>query len=330
VKSGSGVSKPVTARGAPRAVTGFDTPLPDFTDCAFTTSEADIDWHAVVHQGGSVRALDRRMPAFGEALSPQQIRDVVDHVRGFCTNTSWPHGDLNLPRPLVTEKAFPENEAFARISEPYEGFIETRFVYERRLGARSHVEVAVPFNAHRTFGPWQRGIGDVAAGVKHVLVHSRARGAIVSAGASMTFPTGREELGLGSRLRTLDTFGLYGQMLAADAFVQVQAGIETPLNLGTASREVYWRAAAGKTFLARQWGRAWSPMAEVLAGRELYAGSHLLWDVVPQVQTTLSRRQHVSVNAGVRIPLNIREARRPALMAYLLWDWFDGDPLEGW
>src|SRR5687768_8710898 len=103
-------------RGAPRTVVGFDTPLPDFTDCAFTTSEADVDWNAVVHTGGPVRALDPNMPAFGEALSTEQIQRVIEHIRGFCTSRAWPHGNLNLPRPLVTEKAFPENEGFARLS----------------------------------------------------------------------------------------------------------------------------------------------------------------------------------------------------------------------
>ena len=60
-------------KGQPRSVVGFDTPLPDFTDCAFSTPEADLDWWSVVHRGGRVRALDRRMPAFGDALSEPEI-----------------------------------------------------------------------------------------------------------------------------------------------------------------------------------------------------------------------------------------------------------------
>jgi hypothetical protein len=102
-------------RGEPRSVVGFDTPLPDFTDCAFTTSEADFDWNAVVHRGGPARGLDRRMPAFGEALSLEQIRHAIEYVRGFCRSRAWPHANLNLPRALVTDKAFPENEAIVRV-----------------------------------------------------------------------------------------------------------------------------------------------------------------------------------------------------------------------
>ena len=98
-------------KGSPRSIVGFDVPLPDFSDCAFATGEPDPDWFAVVHEGGPVRALDRHMPAFGEALSPDEIRLVISHVRTFCREAAWPQGDLNLPRAFFTEKAFPENEA---------------------------------------------------------------------------------------------------------------------------------------------------------------------------------------------------------------------------
>ena len=56
--------------GAGRSIedVGFDTPLPDFTDCEFASREPDPDWYAVIHQGGTVRAFDRMMPAFGTAL----------------------------------------------------------------------------------------------------------------------------------------------------------------------------------------------------------------------------------------------------------------------
>src|SRR5690606_8005672 len=98
-------------RGAPPSLIGFDTPLPDFTDCAFSTVEPDTDWMAVSHDGGPARAFDRRMPAFGDALTDAEIQQSLDYARRFCTNPAWPRGELNVPRALVTEKAFPENEA---------------------------------------------------------------------------------------------------------------------------------------------------------------------------------------------------------------------------
>ena len=98
-------------RGSAKSVVGFDVPLPDFSDCAFATAEPDPDWEAVVHEGGPIRGLDRHMPAFGDALSRDDIALAVGHVRTFCTEAAWPRGDLNLPRAFFTEKAFPENES---------------------------------------------------------------------------------------------------------------------------------------------------------------------------------------------------------------------------
>ena len=39
-------------RGATQAMTGLETPLPDFTDCRFASREPSADWMAVVHEGG--------------------------------------------------------------------------------------------------------------------------------------------------------------------------------------------------------------------------------------------------------------------------------------
>ena len=317
-------------RGQPREIVGFETPLPDFTDCQFATSEADADWNAVVHLGGPARALERRMPAFGEALSAEQIQLAIDYVRGFCRSRAWPHGNLNLPRALVTEKAYPESEAFVRIASPEEHFIETRFVYERRIGARSQVEIAVPFNVHQAFGAWQRGLGDIAVGGKHVLVHSAHTGSILSAGVEMTFPTGKEALGLGHRLKVFEPFVVYGQQLPGEAFVHAQLGLEKPLNLNV-KREIYWRVAAGKTFVQGPGGRAWSPIVELLAVREFVVGEPEETDLLPQLRVTLSRRHHVSVDVGVRVPLTVPGAvRRTTLVGTVFWDWYEGGLFDGW
>jgi hypothetical protein len=100
-------------KGSPRHVVGFPQPLPnghdlpDFTDCSINTVEPMPDWVAVVHEGGRIRGLDHHMPAFGEALSLDQIERTVKHLWSFCTDAAWPRGDLNLPRAFFTEKAFP-------------------------------------------------------------------------------------------------------------------------------------------------------------------------------------------------------------------------------
>jgi len=241
--------------GVPASVVGFTTPLPDFTDCRFSTSEPDADWIATVHRGGRARGLDANMPAFGEALSDDEIDRVIAYVRGFCGNEAWPRGRLNLPRALVTEKAFPDNEAFMTTAAPtsYTDRVLTRFAYEHRLGPRSQYEIVVPFSVVQWPGGWNHGLGDIAVAFKHVVFDSSARGSIVSAGSEFTFPTGKETEGLGNRLAIFEPFGSFSQVLPSNVFVHAQAGIGFPLNIESATKEVFWRAAAGKTFTQPRW-----------------------------------------------------------------------------
>ena len=318
-------------RGVSRSSVGFETRLPDFTCCAFTTAEPDVDWIATVHLGGPARGLDPNMPAFGEALSGEEIDRVVGYVRGFCPSRSWPAGNLNLPRSLVTEKAFPENEAFVTTALPtkYTNRVETRFEYERRLGPRSQYDIVVPLNVVKWPGGWNGGLGDISVGFKHVVFHSATHGSIVSGAVDATFPTGKETEGLGNRLLVVEPFGTFSQILPHNGFLHAQAGMKAPLNLDAALNEVFWRAAAGKTFTEARWGRAWSPMIEVLGSRELEFGERVRWDLALELLVTLSRRQHVMASGGVRLPLTLR-TRSPTVMASLLWEWSQGRLFSGW
>jgi hypothetical protein len=313
----------------PVSTVGFETPLPDFTDCSFATPEADADWMAVAHDGGRVRAFDRRMPAFGEALSTAELQRILDHIRTFCLDTRWPRGELNLPRALVTEKAFPENETLVTTEVDARGAagFTNELLYEQRIGARAQFEIAVPFVARETATGWQSGVGDVAVAVKRVLAHSLDTGRILSVSAEAVLPTGSETDGLGSGSMVFEPFLTFGQILRSDAFLQAQAGIEAATS---GQREAFWRVAFGKTFVEGRFGRAWSPMVELLAARDIEAGAQVHWDVVPQMQVSLSKRQHILINAGVRIPMNAREGRATQVLSYFLWDWFDGGLLDGW
>jgi hypothetical protein len=315
-------------RGAPQPSVGFDVPLPDFTDCSFASREPAADWFAIAHDGGPVRAFDARMPAFGRALTSAQIVMAVAHVKQLCGDDAWPAGELNLPRALVTEKAFPEDEAVltTRIGS---GAVVNEFLYERRVGARTQYEVKVPFAVQEGDAGWRRGLGDVAAAVKHAFHHSLERGRILSGAAEIVLPTGKETEGLGGGVTIFEPFVAFGQILPADGFVQAQGGLEIPLARDRAN-EVFWRWVVGRSFVEGRFGRTWSPMLEVLGAKALADGEPVLWDVAPQVQVTLSRRQHVMLNVGVRVPINDRGERRTQVLTYLLWDWFDGGLFDGW
>jgi hypothetical protein len=311
---------------------GFDIPLPDFSDCGFASREPDGDWLGVVQQGGPVRAFDRMMPAFGDALTEEETLRILGHVRTFCGDGSWPRGELNLPRPLVTEKAFPEDESVVTVTIDAEamGAVTTKFVHEKRFGARSQIEVAVPFTfSERASGSWRGGVGDMSVGFKRVLLHSLDSGSILSVTGEVVFPTGDAEGGFGNGVTIFEPFVTYGQILPRDSFVQFQGGFEFPADRDRAD-EAFWRTAVGKTFTQGSFGRSWTPMVEMLAVRDLASGALTRWDAVPQVQVSLPTRQHILLDVGVRTPLNDRTGRSTAIVVYLLWDWFDGGLFDGW
>jgi mono/diheme cytochrome c family protein len=324
-------------KGSPQHRVGFALPVPDFTDCNFSSREPDADWIAIAHQGGPVRGFSEIMPAFGQALSLEDLSSILTHIRSFCGDGNWPPGELNLPRLLVTEKAYPEDEAVYSLSADVEGqgAVSNKVVYEKRFGARNQFELTVPFGWEeqeiaRTGESWRGGLGDVALGVKRDLFHNAGTGTIFSATGEIVLPTGDREKGFGKGTTVFEPFVSFGQILPSELFFQSQAGFEFPADTDRARREGFWRFGLGRTFTAGPFGRSWSPMCEFLGAREFEEGEPVQWDAVPQMQVTLNRRQHIMLNVGVRLPLTESGIRDTELLFYLLWDWFDGGFFSGW
>lgn len=325
-------------RGLDPALLGFAEEVPDFTDCDFAAREPDADWIAVAHEGGPVRGFSQMMPAFRGALTPEQLGRVMRHIRSLCTDPEWPRGELNLPRALLTEKAYPEDEWVVEADAALEGegSFGNAFVYEQRFGPRSQFEVVIPWGwrevSDGTGAPggtdWVGGLGDLVLGVKHAAYHNSESGAILSLGGEVILPTGDETKGLGADGTKLETFLSFGKILPSDAFVQLQTGLEAPLYDG-AENEVFGRAVVGLGLSQGEWGRSWTPMVEVQAKRDLESGATTAVDLVPQVQVSLNTRQHVLANVGVLLPMN-QSGRSARLLMYVLLDWFDGGFFEGW
>jgi hypothetical protein len=304
-------------------------PLPDFTDCAFANREPERAFLAVAHDGGPARGFSPLMPPWGGTFTEEELRLAVSHIRTFCSDQRWPRGELNLPRPLVTAKAFPEDEAVISTSSQA-GNVVTKFIYEQRFGPLNQVEIIVPLSSvDSPGGGWSTGVGDIALEYKRTLVHSLPRGHVMSATAEFVLPTGSSRRGLGGGTTVFEPFVTFGQVLPGDSFVQAQAGFAIPLKSGY-DNETFWRAAVGKSFEQGRFGRVWSPMLEILAARPLVSGATIEWDVVPGAQITLNRRQHVRVAGGLRLPVTDADVRKKSVIVYLLWDWYEGGFLQGW
>jgi mono/diheme cytochrome c family protein len=317
-------------RGKEAGVLGFDVPTPDFTDCQFAPREPNADWVTVAHQGGPVRGFSNRMPAFGGALGEADLYAIVDHIKGFCSDPTWPRGELNLPKGLYTEKAFPEDEWVMTTGFGRGPNISTEFVYEKRFGPRNQIEIKLPFQAAKA-GSWSGGAGDLTLGFKRAMAHNLEKGFIVSLAGEVILPTGDTGAGLSKDTTVFESFVSYGQLLPSDSFFQFQGGIELPVDTQKAGNEAFWRFNIGRTFTQdRTFGRAWSPMVELLGSRDLRSGATTHWDIVPQFQVTLNTRQHVRFNIGWRTPLNDRAGRHSRVVMYFLWDWFDGGLRDGW
>ncbi len=334
--------------GLAPSLVAFEEELPDFSDCDFAAREPDADWIAVAHEGGPVRGFSEMMPAFRGALTEEQLGRVMGYIRTLCTDQNWPRGELNLPRALLTEKAYPEDEWVVEVGVDLEseGSAMGAYVYEQRFGPRSQIEVVIPYgwrrgggdednhddhdDAHSTEGA-SHGIGDLVLAVKHSLYHDLGAGTIVSLMGEVILPTGDQDAGLGAPGTEVEAFLSLGQILPSDAFLQAQAGAAVPLYDGAAS-EGFGRILVGRTWTEGKWGRAWSPMLEVQAKRDLEGGGGTRIDLVPQVQFSLNTRQHVLANVGLLIPTGAEAGERPPLrlLAYLLLDWFDGGFFEGW
>jgi mono/diheme cytochrome c family protein len=321
--------------GTPQVIAGFERPgtFPDFTRCDQTTAEPNTAWKDVIIHGGPARGFSQIMPSFSEALTAEQIDNVVEYMRGFCKNSHWPRGELNLPLPLNTEKAFPEDEVVLRTELNASGApgVTTHVVHEQRFGVKNQIEVDVPITFQDQNHVWHGGVGDSVLGLKRVLFSNLHSGSILSLQGEVIFPVGNRDKGLGSGVTTFGMFAAFGQLFPTNTFIQFQGGANLPTDTRTAPQSVFWNTAVGQSIVANKGlGRMWSPMVEFLAARDLTTGAKTNWDVVPQMQVTISRRQHVRGNIGFRTPANNTAGRQKQLMFYLLWDRADGSLLEGW
>ncbi len=322
-------------KGMPRSISGFKKPdsFPDFTRCGQTTAEANSDWKAMIVYGGQFRGFSQIMPSFGQALSFAQIDEVIAYLRAFCHNSHWPRGELNVPRALVTEKAYPEDEAVISTAINAQGMPgnTTHLIQEQRFGVKNQIEVDLPLTFEDQNHTWYGGVGDVTLGLKRAMYSNLRTGSIFALQGSVIAPTGSQAHGFGTGTTTFETFAAFDQYFPGNVFVQTQFGADLPHDTKVAPQTLFFNSALGESFAPNHGlGRLWSPMVEFVANRDLVDFAKTDWDVVPQMQVTISRRQHIRGDLGVRVPFTNTFGRPIQVMFYLLWDWQDGKLTEGW
>ena len=306
----------------------------DFTDCKVTTPEPDVDWERAIAKGGPGVGLSPEMPAFEDSLTREQISGFVALIRGFCKESGWPSGNANFPRPLVTEKAFPENEflilpAVSHYPEDLAASItETSFVasYERRIGKRSMIEIELPLVGTNSLGAWSHGLGDIAVAFKHALFYPDASRAspprIVSAGLEVVLPTGDRFEDHGSGTQIYEPFVSAGA-LAGDWYVQSELKVELPADVTKADRAVVYNAYLGRDTSAAP--NTWTIGLELNGAIELpdAAPSGHALALTPQVRKGLTGTGALAAAFGVRLPLNKREQQGVRWSGYLLWEYLE-------
>jgi len=324
-----------TGQGAAPTSTEFTRPdtFPDFTICHQTTPEPNNTWKDVIEHGGPARGFSQIMPAFDGVLTSDEINDVMEYMRSFCANKHWARGELNLPRALVTEKAYPEDETVISTAVNASGApgLTTDIIHEQRFGVKNQIEIDVPIHSQDQDHAWYSGLGDITFGVKRVMFSSLRTGSILSLQGSVLAPLGNSAHGFGNGTTTFETFASFDQLFPTNTFVQFQMGAELPHRTDIAPQSMFWRWAVGQTFASdHRLGRMWTPMVEFLADRDLVDGAKTNSDVLPEMQVTLSKRQHVRANIGVRTPFTNTLGRSRQVVFYILWDWADGKLWEGW
>ena len=292
----------------------------DFTECKVTTPEPDADWERAIAKGGPGVGLSPEMPGFEDSLTREQISGFVKHMRGFCKEARWPSGNTNFPRPIITEKAFPENEflllpVVSHETEPNSASatdVGLKVVYEQRIGRRAMYEVGIPFYNWDFQTSRDTEIGDVAVAIKYAAYASTTAPRIVSFGLEATLPTGELYKGFGKGTVVFEPYVAAGAMLG-NWYVQTQGKIELPVD-SLVDRAYLYNLYVGRDTSAAP--NTWT------LGLELNGENREMW-ITPQVRKGLTGTGALAASLGVSIPVKYRGERVVSWVGYLLWEFLE-------
>ena len=210
--------------------------------------------------------------------------------------------------------------------------LETHVIHEQAFGTKGQLEVDLPWDFQNQNHAWDNHVGDMTFGWKQVMYSNLRSGSIFSAAGRDSTADREHEAGRRRNYHRLSRLPHSISSSRANTWVQFQMGADLPVD----TRNIPPRASSGIRRSGRRsrqdhrLGRQWSPMVEFLATRDLVDGAKTDWDIMPEMQVTLSRRQHVRANVGVRAPVTDTAGRSPQVYFYVLWDWAEGHFWNGW
>jgi mono/diheme cytochrome c family protein len=305
---------------------GFERLPADFSDPLFASREPSSYWLIVATHGGPALGFSDKMPAFGEALSRDELEAVIAYVKTLAPAVAeYPPGDLNFFLGMRTKKAFPEDEVVWKVRQTTRdgpNVLQNRLEAEKRLGKRWQVSTELVHEFEGDHG----NLSEIEPGFKYVAYYDLQRKIIASAGMAFAVPLNRDNatwaavpfIAAGKWLG--DSFTLQGSVRAD--LPEDNMSEDGSVEIGTL---LHYRPPWMEP-------RGIFPGVEVLAlmpfdrvGRDAVQVA-----IAPQVRLGLSKRGHVALHLGVQVPVNESGLYDFRGYAYLVWDFADGMFWEAW
>jgi mono/diheme cytochrome c family protein len=298
----------------------------NFADALFNSREPATDWRIVVTHGGPALGFSDKMPAFGEALTSEDIETVLAYIKTLGGEHDYPDGALNLFLPIRTKKAFPEDEwVWKQRYTDREGSNawKNTLEYEFRIGQRFQGVLEVTHEvegSHSSFGHFEPGF-------KYVLRHDARGGFIATLGGNLGVPLSSDADW------ELLPYLAFGKILGDTWTLQGSGRLKLSLEDSDDSSAEF---AGIAHWVHSPWPRNVFPGLEVIAEVPFERGAGpvkkeaVQFSILPQARIGLSKRGHVALNAGVEVPLNGRDRYDWRAYVFLIWDFADGGFFQGW
>ncbi len=279
----------------------------NLTDCRLTAEDPVEVLEGIIREGGTYSGRSSVMPAWGDKLSKQEISDVAGFVKTLCEDQEWLTGALNFPRPLITGKAFPEQEIIVggKFAQGDTNKSSQSLDIEYRIDGLTNIEVST--SAARVDPRNQSansGIGDSSISVRRVLAFNYAQNYLVAAGLKLQFPTGDEDKGLGSGETTWQP-SLRAGWQRGHLVTQVDTRVTIPSETSDENAKVRYNLALG--YLIEPDPRLQvTPMIEITNESRINGpnSGDTLSTVVPQIRIKWLKW---STGLGVQMPVTQRK-----------------------